>query len=78
MLTCLPTSGFIKSLLPKFAAASPTVEITVSPRPSRHPVVIGHYINGKQTSRINYESIEFNRPLPDSLFAKPENAKAVK
>ena len=40
--------------------------------------VIDHFINGKQTSRINYESIEFNRPLADSLFAKPESAKAIK
>lgn len=41
-------------------------------------LVVDHFINGKQTSRINYESIEFNRPLSDSLFTKPENAKAVK
>ena len=40
--------------------------------------VVDHFINGHQTSRINYESIEFNRPLAPSLFAKPENAKAVK
>jgi hypothetical protein len=40
--------------------------------------VVDHFVNGQQTSRINYESIEFNRPLPDSLFAKPESAKAVK
>ncbi|MFN2512534.1 MAG: hypothetical protein ABR568_14085 [Pyrinomonadaceae bacterium] len=40
--------------------------------------VVDHFINGKQTSRINYESIEFNRPLADTLFAKPESAKAVK
>ena len=42
------------------------------------PWVIDHYINGQQTSRINYESIEYNRPLPDTLFAKPANAKSVK
>ena len=42
------------------------------------PYVIDHFIDGKQTSRINYESIEYNRPLPDSLFAKPANAKSVK
>jgi hypothetical protein len=42
------------------------------------PFVIDHYINGKQTSRINYESIEYNRPLPDTLFVKPANAKSVK
>lgn len=42
------------------------------------PWVIDHYVNGVQTSRINYESIEYNKPLPDSLFAKPENVKAIK
>ena len=40
--------------------------------------VVDHFINGIQTSRINYESIEFNRPLPASLFAKPDNIKALK
>jgi hypothetical protein len=40
--------------------------------------VVDHFINGKQTSRINFETIEFNRALPASLFAKPENIKALK
>jgi large subunit ribosomal protein L43 len=39
-------SGFIKSLLPKFAAANPQIEFAVSPRPGKHPVITGHYING--------------------------------
>jgi large subunit ribosomal protein L43 len=42
------SSGFIKSLLPKFAAANPQIEFTVSPRPSQHPVIIAHYINGRE------------------------------
>jgi hypothetical protein len=42
------------------------------------PWVIDHFVNGVQTSRINYESIEYNQPLPDSLFLKPANAKSVK
>jgi hypothetical protein len=42
------------------------------------PFVIDHFINGTQTSRINYESIEYNQPLPDSLFMKPANIKALK
>ncbi len=42
------------------------------------PWVIDHYVNGVQTSRINYESIEYNKPIPESLFAKPENIKAIK
>jgi large subunit ribosomal protein L43 len=41
-------SSFIKSHLPQFAAAHPQVEFAVSPRPSKHPVIIGHYINGRQ------------------------------
>ncbi len=42
------------------------------------PFVIDHFINGMQTSRINYESIEYNRPFADSIFAKPENIKSLK
>ncbi|HEX8844134.1 MAG TPA: hypothetical protein VF791_05795 [Pyrinomonadaceae bacterium] len=42
------------------------------------PFVIDHYRAGVQTSRINYQSIEFNSPMPDTLFARPANAKAVK
>jgi len=42
------------------------------------PFVIDHFRNGVQSSRINYESIEFNKTLTDSLFAKPANIKAIK
>jgi hypothetical protein len=41
------------------------------------PWVIDHFINGIQTSRVSYESIEYNRQLPDFLFAKPANIKAL-
>jgi hypothetical protein len=42
------------------------------------PWVIDRFINGNQASRINYESIEYNSPLADTLFAKPTNIKALK
>jgi hypothetical protein len=42
------------------------------------PYVIDHYRSGLQTSRINYESVEFNKTIADSLFAKPASFKAVK
>lgn len=42
------------------------------------PWVIDHFINGFQTSRINYESIEYNQPLADSLFMKPDSIKSLK
>jgi hypothetical protein len=40
--------------------------------------VIDHFRNGIQASRLNYESLEFNKPVADSLFTKPANFKAVK
>ena len=42
------------------------------------PWVIDHYVNGKQTSRVNYEQIKYNQPIPDSLFAKPADVKSIK
>ena len=42
------------------------------------PFVIDHYRAGVQTSRINYDSVEFNQSAPDALFAKPASVKAVK
>ncbi len=42
------------------------------------PLVVDHFRNGVQTHRINYELIELNKPVPDSLFTKPSSIKAVK
>jgi hypothetical protein len=42
------------------------------------PWVVDHFVNGTQTSRISYESIEYDHPLPDTLFAKPANIKTLK
>lgn len=40
-------SSFLKHDLPSFAKANPQIEIRVSPRPNKHPVIKGHYINGR-------------------------------
>jgi len=42
------------------------------------PWVIDHFIAGKQSSRISYDSIEYNKPVPDSLFTKPATLKGLK
>jgi len=42
------------------------------------PWVIDHFVNGKQTSRVNYENIQYNQRLADSLFAKPADVKSIK
>ncbi|KAF2489619.1 hypothetical protein BU16DRAFT_518164 [Lophium mytilinum] len=41
-------NAFIHKRLPQFARENPQIEITVSPRPHKHPVVTGHYINGRE------------------------------
>ncbi len=43
-------NAFIKASLPAFARRNPQIEIHVSPRPRRHPVIIANYINGAQRS----------------------------
>ena len=44
----------------------------------RAPYVIDHYRAGVQSSRVNYDTVEFNKPVPDSLFAKPADVKSIK
>jgi hypothetical protein len=42
------------------------------------PWVVDHFVNGKQTSRINYESVQYNQSFPANLFAKPADVKSIK
>lgn len=42
------------------------------------PWVVDHFIAGKQSSRVNYESLEYNKPIADSIFTKPASIKMIK
>lgn len=42
------------------------------------PFIVDHYVDGKQTSRINFESYEFNRKIDDAVFEKPTDPKVFK
>lgn len=42
------------------------------------PFIVDHFSNNSQTSRINYESVEFNKSVSDSIFAKPNSPKELK
>lgn len=44
----------------------------------KSPFIIDRFTNGVQTSRINYETVEFNKPIPPSIFEKPANPKELK
>ena len=41
------------------------------------PFVVYHFRAGAQTSRVNYETVEFNAPLADSLFERPADVKSL-
>lgn len=42
------------------------------------PFIIDRFTNGKPSSRINYESLQYNVRVPDSIFDKPSNIKELK
>lgn len=42
------------------------------------PFIVDRFTNGTQSSRINYQAVEFNKSVPDSIFAKPASAKEMK
>jgi large subunit ribosomal protein L43 len=73
-------NAFIKHTLPKFAAQYPSIEITVSPRPHRHPVVTGHYVNGQsRTVEVkNLEKLEILKKVAELRDANGEKEKRVR
>ena len=42
------------------------------------PFIIDRFTGGTQSSRINYQSVEYNKSIPESIFTKPANAKELK
>ena len=44
----------------------------------KFPNIVDLYRDGIQLSRVNYQSLKLNGVIPETLFAKPANAKAVK
>lgn len=42
------------------------------------PFIIDRFTDGKQSSRINFESIEYNKSISDSIFEKPASVKEAK
>ncbi|GAM34595.1 ribosomal protein, mitochondrial [Talaromyces pinophilus] len=56
--------AFLKEDLPAFARANPQIEIRVFPRPTKHPFVRGHFING------NEKAISVRNFKPDEILEK--------
>ncbi|KAI0123889.1 thioredoxin-like protein [Xylariales sp. AK1849] len=70
-------NAFIKTHLQKFASSHPSVEFAVSPRPRKHPVMIGHYINGKQKS-ICVKNMEPSQILKKAELLRDASGDKVK
>ncbi|KAI1173938.1 thioredoxin-like protein [Nemania sp. FL0916] len=72
-------NAFIKSQLAKFAASNPQIEFAVSPRPRKHPVLIGHYINGSERAICvrNLDSLQILKKAELLRDASGEKNKRV-
>ncbi|KAF2103915.1 hypothetical protein NA57DRAFT_70127 [Rhizodiscina lignyota] len=70
-------NAFLKHDLPTFARANPSIEITVSPRPRRHPVIRGHYINGRERV-ICVRNLEKAQVQQKAEILKNANGEKVK
>jgi hypothetical protein len=42
------------------------------------PFIIDRFSRGVQSSRINYQTVEYNKTIPDSIFEKPASVKELK
>lgn len=43
----------------------------------RLPFIIDHFRDGRQTSRVNYEAVSFDEPLPEDFFDRPADIKKL-
>ncbi|GAB7345682.1 hypothetical protein MBLNU457_3963t2 [Dothideomycetes sp. NU457] len=68
---------FLRNALPKFAKANPQIEITVSPRPRKHPVIKGHYMNGREKA-ICVRNLEQNQIVQKAELLRNANGEKQK
>lgn len=69
--------AFLKHHLPAFAKANPQIEIRVSPRPNKHPVIKGHYINGREKP-ICVRNLEPEQILQKTNLLKQASGEKLK
>jgi len=70
-------NAFLQHTLPTFATENPQIEIRVSPRPHRHPVIKGHYINGREKV-ICVRNMEKEQILQKVNLLKEANGEKLK
>ncbi|KAL8783759.1 MAG: hypothetical protein Q9195_009286 [Heterodermia aff. obscurata] len=68
---------FLTHLLPTLASTSPSIEIHVSPRPSHHPVIRGHYINGREKA-ICVKNLEMQQVLKKAELLRDASGEKLR
>lgn len=72
-----PSSAFLQFVLPTFAAQNPQIEMRVSPNPSRHPVIRGTYINGREKA-ICVRNLEKEQVLKKAELLRDASGEKLK
>jgi len=70
-------SSFLRARLAQFATENPQIEISVSPRPNKHPVIRAHYINGQERS-ICVRNLDNNQILEKTHLLRDSNGQKNK
>jgi large subunit ribosomal protein L43 len=71
-------NSFIRHHLPLLAKQYPQIEIAVSPRPNKHPVVRAHYVNGRNKAICvkNLEKLQIRQKV--DLLKNDDGKKLVR
>ena len=71
------SSTFLTHLLRPFAIQNPQIEIHVSPRPNRHPIIRGSYINGREKT-ICVRNLEMQQILQKAELLRDASGEKLK
>lgn len=63
--------------LANFCASNPQIEITVSPRPGKHPLIRGTYVNGREKA-VCVRGLEANAVLEKCNLVKTGSGEKLK
>ncbi|KAK5118862.1 hypothetical protein LTR62_000071 [Meristemomyces frigidus] len=77
LISSRSTSSFLKHNLSAFAAANPSIEISVSPRPGKHPVIRGSYVNGREKA-ICVRNLEPTEVVKKAEILKSANGEKLR
>lgn len=72
--------SFLSHTLPQFARTNPQIEVTVSPRPHKHPLIRAYYMNGRSRDICvrNLEKEQILQKADILRLASGEKLKSVK